>query len=72
MGFFGSLQAEEAHEKLHAVETASTKHPQWSIQATQRLPIKLPEPSEVGSSAGEEWRSLKGAVKTSRAGYGSV
>jgi hypothetical protein len=68
MGFFGTLQADKVDADLKNVKSANFKHPHRSNKATQRLSIKLPEPSEVGSSAGEEWRSLKGAIKTSRAG----
>jgi hypothetical protein len=65
MGFFGSFHAKNDDTNLETDSSAAPKHEHRPIQTRQRLPIKLPEASEVGSSAGEEWRAIKGAVRSS-------
>jgi hypothetical protein len=65
MGFFGNFHAKKEDTELENDKSAALKHEHRPIQTRQRLPIKLPEASEVGSSAGEEWRAIKGAVRSS-------
>nr|AWG96598.2 putative H+/sulfate transporter [Scenedesmus acutus] len=65
MGFFSSIRARSEDTAIDKDKTEAFKQQHRPIQTRQRLPIKLPNANEVGSSAGEEWRAVKGAVKSS-------
>lgn len=61
MGFFRRSDSSKQQQVDQNVEYKQP-HP---IDTHQRLKIKLPEPGTVGTSPGEEWRSIKSAINSS-------